>query len=62
MQQVSLGNLVQHVSPQWIHLLRINEQSQYVVLRNGIQKVNQNDLTEIMEAVIQEHAKETLYH
>ncbi|WP_280769956.1 hypothetical protein [Salipaludibacillus daqingensis] len=62
MQQMSLENLVQHVSPQWIHLLRVQERSQFIVLKNGIQTVNEDDVAEIMEAVIQEHAKETLYH
>lgn len=62
MQQMSLENLVQYVSPQWLHLLRLEERSQFIVLRNGIQKVNEHDVAEIMEAVIQEHSKETLYH
>lgn len=62
MQQMSLENLVQCVSPQWLHLLKTAERSQSVVLRNGIQRVNQEDVAEIMGAVIQEHAKETLYH
>lgn len=62
MQQISLENLVQYVSPHWLHLLKVQERSHFIVLRNGIQTVNETDVAEIMEAVIQEHAKETLYH
>ncbi|MGJ9382345.1 hypothetical protein [Salipaludibacillus sp. CF4.18] len=61
MQQMSLENLVQYISPQWLHLLKTVERSQFVVLRNGIQKVNEADVAEIMGAVIQKHTKETLY-
>ncbi|MCE7791423.1 hypothetical protein K8O68_03165 [Salipaludibacillus sp. CUR1] len=62
MQQISLENLVQYVSPQWLHLLKMEERSRSIVLRNGLQKLNEEDVAEIMEAVIQEYAKETLYH
>jgi len=62
MQQISLENLVQYVSPHWLHLLKVQERSHFIVLRNGIQKVNESDVAEIMEAVIQEYSKETLYH
>ncbi|MCR6107631.1 hypothetical protein HXA34_15095 [Salipaludibacillus agaradhaerens] len=62
MQQISLENLVQHVSPQWLHLLTSKERSQSIVLRDGLQRLNAEDLAEIMEAVIQEHAKKCYYH
>ncbi|QKS72090.1 hypothetical protein FLK61_36120 [Paenalkalicoccus suaedae] len=62
MQQISLGYLVQHVSPELMHLLTQDERSQNVVLRNGMTSVNQEDVMEIMEAVIQEHSKKALYH
>ncbi|MDG5787040.1 hypothetical protein QA612_06005 [Evansella sp. AB-P1] len=61
MQQVPLENLVQTVSPKWIHLLKEEELSQWVVLRNGIQQVNEDDLMEIVGAVIQEHQKTIFY-
>ncbi|MBU9713724.1 hypothetical protein [Evansella tamaricis] len=62
MQQIPLANLVQYVSPKWLHLLKEEEQSQWVVLRDGIKEVNEEDLAEIVEAVIQEHQKNPFYH
>lgn len=62
MQQIPLANLVQHVSPKWLHLLKEEERSQWVVLRNGIQHVDETDLAEIVEAVIQEHQKSPFFH
>ncbi|ADU31525.1 hypothetical protein [Evansella cellulosilytica] len=61
MQQVPLKNLVQTVSPEWLHLLKEEERSQWVVLRDGIQQVNEDDLVEIVEAVILEHQKVNFY-
>ncbi|WP_096189771.1 hypothetical protein [Evansella halocellulosilytica] len=62
MQQIPLANLVHHVSPEWIHLLTEQERTQWIVLRNGIQHVNETDLAEILEAVIEEHRKSPFYH
>ncbi|MFA9559064.1 hypothetical protein ACERII_17275 [Evansella sp. AB-rgal1] len=61
MQQVPLENLVQSLSPEWLHLLKEEERSQRVVLRDGIQQVNETDLMEIVEAVIKEHQKSSFY-
>ncbi|SDZ28977.1 hypothetical protein SAMN05421736_10944 [Evansella caseinilytica] len=62
MQQIPLENLVQHVSPKWLHLLKEKEKSQQVVLRDGIQQVNERDLAEIVEAVILVHNRAYPYH
>ncbi|WP_147805245.1 hypothetical protein [Alkalicoccus halolimnae] len=62
MHQISLGHLVQHVSPDWLHLLTDMERTKHVVLRNGVENVNEKDVMEIMEAVIAEFGKETLHH
>lgn len=62
MRQISLGHLVQHVSPNWLILLTENERTKDIVLRNGVENVKEEDVVEIMEAVISEYAKETLYH
>lgn len=62
MRQISLGHLVQHVSPNRLILLTENERTKDIVLRNGVENVKEEDVVEIMEAVISEYAKETLYH
>ncbi|SDO13771.1 hypothetical protein [Alkalicoccus daliensis] len=62
MHQITLGHLVQHVSPDWLLLLTDNERTKDIVLRNGVENVKEEDVMEIMEAVISEHASETLYH
>ncbi|MBU9721086.1 MULTISPECIES: hypothetical protein [Bacillaceae] len=62
MQQIPLANLVQYVSPKWLHLLKEEERTQWIVLKNGIAQVDEEDLVEIVEAVIQEHQKSPFYH
>ncbi|GEL08050.1 hypothetical protein [Salisediminibacterium halotolerans] len=61
MQQEPLENIVQTVSPAWLHLLKSDERHQDVVLRNGMNCLNESDVAEIVEAVIQQRAKNTLY-
>ena len=62
MQQVPLENIVQSVSPAWLHLLKTEERAQDVVLRNGLSHLNEEDVAEIVEAVIQQWSKNTLFH
>ena len=62
MQQIPLANLVQFVSPKWLHLLKEEERTQWIVLQNGIQQVGKKDLVEILEAVILEHQKVPYNH
>lgn len=62
MHQITLGHLVQHVSPDWLLLLTDHERTKDIVLRNGVENLKEEDVMEIMEAVISEHANETLYH
>lgn len=62
MQQIPLQDLVQTVSPQWLHLLKEEERSQWVVLRDGIQQMKEEDLAEIIEAVILQHQKIFVTH
>lgn len=62
MRQIPLGNLVQFVSPKLRHLLKEEELTQWIVLQNGIQQVDKQDLVEIVEAVILEHQKTPFYH
>ncbi|PRO65401.1 hypothetical protein [Alkalicoccus urumqiensis] len=62
MHQISLGHLVEHVSPSRLYLLTESERTKYVVLRNGVENVGQEDVEEIMEAVITELAEDALYH
>lgn len=61
MQQIPLENIVQFISPAWLHLLKLEERHQDVVLRNGMNRLNEQDVAEIVEAVIQQRAKNTLY-
>lgn len=62
MHQMSLGHLVQHVSPDWLLLLTEHERTKDIVLRHGVESVKEEDIMEIMEAVIAEYTKETLHH
>lgn len=63
MQQIQLFNLVQSVSPEWLPLLKKDEQSFTVVLQYGLQGLDEADLKEIIEAVIMEkHNEHTYYH
>lgn len=62
MLQVPLQDLVQTVSPKWLYLLKEEERSQWIVLRDGMQHVSEQDLAEIVEAVILAHQDLLLYH
>ncbi|TVP86912.1 MAG: hypothetical protein EA344_02830 [Alkalicoccus sp.] len=62
MHQISLGHLVQQKSPNWLHLLTDSERMKDIVLKNGVESINEEDVMEIMEAVIAEYAKETIHH
>lgn len=62
MLQVPLKDLVQTVSPKWLHLLKEEEQSQWVVLRNGMERLSEEDVAEIVEAVIIAHQRPRFYH
>ena len=62
MQQIPLQDLVQTVSPQWLHLLKEVERSQWVVLRDGVKQMKVEDLAEIIEAVILQHQKDFVTH
>ncbi|MFC4737587.1 hypothetical protein ACFO4L_13370 [Bacillus daqingensis] len=62
MHQILLGHLVEQISPAWLHLLTEEERTKDIVLRHGVDQVNEDDVKEIMEAVISEKADNTLYH
>ncbi|CAM3855580.1 hypothetical protein [Alkalicoccus chagannorensis] len=62
MHQISLGDLVQYVSPEKFHLLKYVERTKDIVLRHGLETVGEDDIVEIMEAVITEQSEEILLH
>lgn len=62
MQEIQLSSLVKSISPQWLSLLRENEQNMLIVLKHGFANLNETDVREIIEAAIQEQHKGILYH
>ncbi|WP_096436189.1 hypothetical protein [Alteribacter populi] len=62
MEHLPLVNLVQFVSPGWLRMLKEEEQLQLVVIRDGIHYVSEEDLIEIVEAVIIEKRQHEIYH
>ncbi|TMW71760.1 hypothetical protein [Alteribacter natronophilus] len=62
MEHLPLVSLVQFVSPDWLRMLKEEEQSQLIVVRDGIRRVSEEDLIEIVEAVIKEKRQHAIYH
>ncbi|PYZ97165.1 hypothetical protein CR205_00760 [Alteribacter lacisalsi] len=62
MEHLPLVSLVQFVSPDWLRMLKEEEQSQLIVVRDGIRRMSEEDLIEIVEAVIKEKRQHAIYH
>ncbi|MBU8905226.1 hypothetical protein [Desertibacillus haloalkaliphilus] len=62
MQTIQLAHLIESISPRYLSLLKRKEQDFPIVLRDGLSKVKEDDVKEIIEAVIMENGKETYLH
>ena len=62
METIELSYLLVSVSPQYLSLLTGNEKNVSIVLRDGFTCVNEEDVKEIVEAVIMENMNKSYIH
>ena len=62
MKTIELSYLLVSVSPQYLSLLTLNEKTLPIVLRDGLTWVKEEDVKEIVEAVIMENMEKRYIH
>jgi hypothetical protein len=61
-ETVKLSRIVLKVSPELAGFLTRSELNSEIVLRNGIEALEVQDVMEIIQYSISEHQKDTLFH
>ncbi|SEB76977.1 hypothetical protein [Paenibacillus sp. GP183] len=61
-ETVKLSRIVLKVSPELAGFLTLSELNSEIVLRNGIEALEAQDVMEIIQYSISEHQKDTLFH
>jgi hypothetical protein len=61
-ETVKLSRIVLKVSPELAGFLTRSELNSEIVLRNGIEALEAQDVMEIIQYSISEHQKDTLFH
>jgi hypothetical protein len=61
-ETVKLSRIVLKVSPELAAFLTRSELNSEIVLRNGIEALEAQDVMEIIQYSISEHQKDTLFH
>jgi hypothetical protein len=61
-ETVKLSRIVLKVSPELVCFLTSSELNSEIVLRNGIEALEAQDVMEIIQYSISEHQKDTLFH
>jgi hypothetical protein len=61
-ETVKLSRIVLKVSPELAAFLTRSELNSEIVLRNGIEALEAQDVMEIIQFSISEHQKDTLFH